>query len=197
MILEEKAKKLMSNPGKTRGEVIKSYVGYIEEKEGVEGRERAERKLEDLGHPIDFKKVDPLGWIKEGQAVLIILVAEDLFNWTKEDIFEMGKAEPKVSFITKMFMNYFVSLEKFLKPAMKYWRKFYDFGFFEVTDINEKEKYFIVKITGYDFDPVMCNYHAGFFLTMSSFIVGHDNVSVEETDCIYKNGDGHEYTIRW
>ncbi len=99
MNIEERAKTIMEKPGRTKGEAIRFLAEYIKNKEGEEELSRLEKKLEEMGYPLDFKKVKPLNWIKEGYVALVLNLTKELFGWTDEDIFDAGKGEPKNSFI--------------------------------------------------------------------------------------------------
>jgi predicted hydrocarbon binding protein len=197
MNIEEKAKILMEKPGRTKGESIMFVVDYIKNKRGEEDFSRLEKKLEEMGYPFDFNKVKPFDWIKEGYVALTLNLAKDLFEWTDEDIFNAGKEEPKKSFITKILMKYLLNLEKTLEEATIYWEKFYDFGFMEMVKYNKEENFFVLRVHGYDIDEVMCKYHAGFFFTMAQFNIKSKDISIEESKCVHRGDDCHEYIVKW
>ncbi len=195
--LKEKARELMAKEGNIKGETVNFILQYIKQKEGEEGFSQVKEKLGELEVPIDIEKVKSFSLIKESFVALLIITCKELFNWTDEDVFNMGKEEPKNSLIVKLLMKYLVSMEKTFEKAPDFWRKFYDFGYLESVEFNENKKYFILRLHKYDIDPVMCKYLAGFFHTMVSFALREGAVSVEETKCIHKTDEYHEYVIGW
>jgi len=195
--LKEIADELMKIKGNVRGEVMRVDASFIREKEGEEGISVVEKKMEELGYPFAFKDIKPLSWYPEAQSVLVIIVAKESFDWTESDIFELGDYAPKISFLSKMFIKYFVSLERILKESPKYWKTHFDFGELEPAEINEKEKRVVIRIKGYKFHPIICAYHAAYFLRIIKSSVRGKNHSVEEIKCSHKGDSYHEYLMKW
>ena len=195
--LQQLAKEITSRPGKVRGEVYRTHAEYIKYKEGDGAIEKVEKKMKELGVPIKFDKMKPFEWTNEGSSALAIIVAKEIFNWTEDDIYEMGRFSPKVSFFLKVIIQYFVSMDRVLKEASKYWKKHFDFGSLEVVDFNEKEKRILMRVSGFDTHPLICRYHAGYFHGVTEFAVKSEDIKVEETSCLYRGDDYHEYLITW
>ncbi len=195
--LKQIADELMQKKGNVRGEVFRISESYIREKKGEEGIKAVEEKLEDLGYPFHFSDIKPLGWYQEGLSVLIILATRELFAWTEKDIFDWGNFAPKVSFLNKMFIKYFVSLKRILEESPKYWQTHFDFGELLPVDVDEKERRVVIRVKGYEFDPLICSYHAGYFQRIISFSVRSKHVSVKETKCVHKGDAFHEYLMQW
>lgn len=195
--LKKEIDRLMTLKGESTGEILRTHAAYINYKKGEAGIRAIEKKLSELGHPFSFKDIAPLAWYPEGLGVSIILIAKNIFDWSDEDIFDMGNAAPKYSFIIKLFIHHFVSLERFLKEAQKYWYKHFNFGELEVVGFDKKEKYVRLRVKGYNFNPIICKFHAGYFLRIAQFILKSENIKIEETKCIYKGDPYHEYLITW
>lgn len=195
--LKEIADKLMEIKGNVRGEVIRNDFNYIRYREGEEGVRKVEEKLKELGYPLKFKEIRPMEYYPEALSVLVIFLAKEIFQWTESDIFDMGNSAPKYSFFTKLLMRYFLSLKKCFEESPNYWKAHFDFGSLETVEFNEKEKYAIIRIKGYKFLPIMCFYHAGYFLRIVQFILKNENPTIEETKCVYKGAPYHEYKIKW
>jgi hypothetical protein len=196
-LTKEVAQKLMEIKGNVRGEAIRVTATFIQKKEGEKGLKDVEGKMAELGYPLNFNKIKPERWYPESLSVLVILVAKDLFDWSEKDIFELGNSAPKYSFIAKMLIRYFSSYKRFLKEVPKYWRKHFDFGELEVSEFNEEKRYLVLREKGYKFHPLLCVYHAGYYLRIAQYVIKSEKITIEETKCIFKGDPYHEYTIRW
>jgi len=197
MIQKIEIESLMQIKGNVRGGVIQANVVFIRGKTGEEGLRAIENKMAEFGYPFEFNKIKIGEWYPEALSVSIILVAKDLFNWTEKDIFEMGNSAPKYSFISKIVMRYFLSLEKIIKEIPNYWKSHFDFGELESYKFNEKEKYLILHEKGYKFHPLLCIYHSGYFLRIAQFAIKSKEITTEETKCMFKGDPYHEYIIKW
>ena len=197
MITKEGIEKITQIKGNARGAVFQTHATFIRRKKGEEGLKAVEKKMAELGYPINFKKIKAVGWYPEALSCLIILVARDLFNWTEKDIFEMGYSAPRYSFIARTLMTYFLSLKRFLVEVPRYWKKHLDFGELEVVEFNEEKKYIILREKGYEFHPLICVYHAGYYQGITEYVVKSEKISIEETKCVFKGDPYHEYVIRW
>jgi len=197
MNLKEEMAQLIQIKGNVRGEVLRANAAYIKYREGEEGLILIEEKLEELGYPLKFKGFKSLKWYPESLSVLIILIAKDIFNWKNGDIFEMGNSAPKYSFIVQLLMRHFLSPRKCFEESPKYWKAHFDFGELETVEFNEKEKYLIVRVKGYQFHPLICIYHSGYFLRIAQFVIKSQKITIDEVKCIYKGDSCHEYLIKW
>ena len=119
---EEEIRELLAKPGNVRGEALKSHQSFIISKVGEDGFKKVEKRLEEIGHPIDFKNIEPSKMYSAALAVLIILVAKEIFGWDDEVIKESGKFNIKNSFILKTFLRYFVSPKNLPHILSKYWK---------------------------------------------------------------------------
>ena len=126
-----------------------------------------------------------------------MLTAKDLFNWQEKDIFEMGSLAPKNSFVAKILMKYFISLERFMAEVPKYWKKHLDVGELEVYEFDEKKKYIVLREKGFKVHPILCVYHAGYYQGITKYIIKSEKISVEETKCVFKGDPYNEYLIKW
>ena len=197
MISREGLAKLMEIPGNVRGGIIRADLEVIREKRGAKGVEAVEKKMADLGYPIDFKSIKLGEWYPEALSVSLILVARDLFDWGEKDIFDMGYYAPASSFISKIFMKYFLSLKRFLEEVPNYWHKHFDFGELEAYEFDEEKRYIVLREKGYKFHPLMCVYHKGYYLRVAEFAIKSPDITIEETKCMFKGAPYHEYVIKW
>ena len=195
-INKETIDELMKNPGRCIGELVKSTFVYIKKSKGQEALKRLEKEMEDLGYPIDFKKIKPLDWYPIGLRSLTFIALRRAFEWKDKDIKELGENSLNYSIIFKLFLKFFVSLENAFKHAAKYWKKHFDFGEMEPCQFNKKEKYTIVRLHGFEVHPDSCLHLFGYLKKLAE-LCGKKNVKVEETKCIYRGDPYHEYKISW
>ena len=187
--------KLMEIKGETRGVVFKTDAGFVLREKGKEGLERIEQELKRIGHPIDYDKVETMGFYPLGLRILSLLVIQKVFEFSKEDIKRMGAQAPKRSLITKLFMKYFLSLERTAKESSRMWKEHYTVGQIDVTP-NEKERWCTVRLKNFALHPVLCLYYEGYFSTVMRMIVGVP-VTSEEKECPFRGDKRHEYYFTW
>ncbi len=195
--LKKIADSLMEKEGRVKGEAMKADLEYIRLREGEKGVEMIEKKLEELGYSFRENLIEPLSWYKEGQSVLLVLLTKELFNWNEEDVFEMGKYAAKGSLLFKILVKYFSSPEKIVKEAPKYWTKYFDFGALKVEEFNKEENFLKLKVEGYHFHPIMCNYLSGVFQALFSLCIKSKEVRVEEEKCTFSGDEVHQFKLSW
>ncbi len=195
--LQKIAAELKNFKGNVKGEVFRTHADYIRSKEGEDGVRKVEEKMKELGVPVNFSEIKSFEWENEGKSVLVIITAKEVFNWTEEDIFEMGRFAPRFSFVLKLLAQYLASIETLFKNAEKYWYKNYDFGKLENVSYNEERKEIIIREREIKTHPLACIYHAGYFKGLCEFAVKSKNITVEETECMHKGKDYHEFIIKW
>jgi hypothetical protein len=194
---KQQADEVMLIKGHSKGEIIRDHANYIKARQGEDGLKAVEDKMKEIGYPVTFSEIKPFDWYPEALSVLVIMTAKEVFNWSEQDIIAMGKSAPRQSLIIKFLIKQFVSLEKALEVSSVYWDKHYDFGRIEASEVNEKEKYCILKVVGYKFHPVVCVYWRGYFSEVASFVISRENITIEENACAFKGSDFHEFIIRW
>jgi len=195
--LKQSADRLKNFQGNAKGEVFRMHAQYIKSKEGEEGLKKLEKRMEELGVPIDIENVKPFEWKSEGISALIILTSKEVFGWTKEDVFQMGRFAPRFSFVLKVMAQYLISIETLFKNSPKYWKKNYDFGKIEPIKIDMEKQELIVREIGIATHPLVCVYHAGYFKGISEFVLGGKEATVKETACVHEGADYHEFLLSW
>lgn len=195
--LKKEIDRLMSLKGGVIGEVFKTHAVYIRHREGEKGVKAVEEKLTELGYPFKFKEIVPLEWYPEGLGVSIILIAKKIFDWTDEDVFDMGNSAPKYSFIVKTFIQHFISPERMLNESQKYWHRHFDFGKVEIVEFNKEKKRLIMRVIGYKFHPIICKFHAGYLLRIAQFVLNSKKIDIKETKCVHEGDPYHEYLVTW
>ncbi len=188
----------MKIKGNVRGEIIIANALYIKEKRGEQGLMELENTLKELGYPIEFKTVKPLEWYSEALSSLAVITAKEIFSWSNDDIFEMGKSAPKISLIViKLFLKYLVSIRRIFEMAPVYWQKYFDTGRLESVEINEEKKFAIVRVRDHLYHPLICIYEAGYFLGVIQLTGRLNGLTITETNCEFRGDPFHEYILRW
>jgi hypothetical protein len=197
MLSKEEADKFMKIKGNIRGEGILTDIRYIRQKEGEEGIKMLEKKFEELGNYLSFKKIRPMDWYPVGIDILKMIIVKEIFGWTDKDIFEMGVFSAKVSFVVRILMKYFISSKKSFSESPRYWRTNFDFGELEAHEFIEEKKYMSFRLRGFEAHPLMCLSLAGYFLQIAKYVLDSKKVTIEETACSFKGAPYHEYTMKW
>ncbi len=192
------ADEIMSQEGNVKGEVFRTHAGFIKYKEGDGGVTMVENEMREIGYPIDLENAKTGEWYKEALSALVIVVAKEVFDWTEDDVYEMGSSAPKQSFIVKVFIKHFASIDDVLKKVGQYWHKHFDFGSIEVGEFNKEENYIIVKIKDYRFHELVCGpYFRGYLNCIARFSIKSDKIETEQIKNVF-HGDLHnEYLIKW
>ena len=186
----------MEMPGKARGESFRGMIDYIREKRGEEDLKRLEGELNDLGYPLDFNNIEKLDWYPIGLGGICLTILRRMFNWKDEDFIDMGDSIPKISFITKISMEYLSSPRLVFKMAQKYWRKYFTVGEIESVEWNEKERYSILRLRNFKVQSDHCLFLVGLLRQMGK-LSGLKEGTVQETKCPFRGDSYHEFISRW
>jgi predicted hydrocarbon binding protein len=184
--------------GKVRGAVFQTDARYILEREGEEGLRKVEAAIKQTGQPISYgKEIKATGWYPLSWRVLSLLTIQKVFNWGEKEIFEMGVAAPKYSFIVKTILRYFISPEKTFTESAKYWEEHYSVGKLEAPKIDVKNKHLILRLRDFKIHPILCIYLKGYFKAVAQLVVRTKNMTIKETKCMFKGDPYHEFVIDW
>lgn len=195
---EELENLVKSIKGKIRGVVFQTDATYVLSKEGEEGLKKLEKRVKELGLPINYREAKAMEWQPVGLRIVSILLIKDTFGWSEEEIRNMGKAAPKTSFIVKFFFKLFLAIEKFAKEIPSYWREHYTEGELKVVKLDTKEKKkMILHLENYKLHPLFCKYLEGYFETVLN-LAQKGEAEVKETKCMHKDDTSyHEFTAIW
>ncbi len=195
---KELADQLMAMPGDARGVVFKTDGDYILKEKGEDGLKKLEEELAILGCPIDYKKIRALSFYPIGLRIISLLAIKKLFSFDDAKIKELGTFASKTSLLTKLFINYFLSINKvFFEEAPRIWRKHYSVGDLVPIELNEEKKYGIMQIKNYQFHPIFCLYLGSYLCGFLQMLVKSPIITFEETKCPFRGDEYHEYTIKW
>ena len=195
IISKEEFEKLMSIKGEIRGLGFQTEANFVREKKGEEALKKLENEMARLGHP--YSKIRAMDFYPIGLLAVALLVIQRLFNFTDEDFKEMGQYEAKSSLVIRLFMKYFVSLENVSKEASNIWRKYYSEGDLKIVEMDEEEKKTIIRLENFKLHPILCHVLVGYFLSVIKMIVRSDHITCQETKCVHKGDEYHEFVVRW
>lgn len=195
MINKEDVDKLMNITGKVRGAVFETDAEFIKNRFGEEGLARVTDALRELGHPIIYESINSMEWLPLGLRALSLLVIKDVFNWSDDEIKEMGDAAPKYSFIVKLLMKFFVSPRVAFSHAPEYWVKHYDVGRLEPVELEEATGNAVIHLHDFNVHPLYCKYLEGYFQRLFKFMYPNSHIEIKETACMCDHSPHHEFVV--
>jgi hypothetical protein len=152
--------------------------------------------MEEVGHPLKYNEIKTMDFYPIGLEAISILAIKEVFNFNKEKIIKMGASAPKFSIFLKIFIKYFPSIRLVVKESPKMWRKHYTIGELKMIEVNEKEKYVILRLENFNIHPLYCYSLIGYFSKILEMVVGTP-VVCEETKCFFRGDKHHEFLLTW
>lgn len=132
-----------------------------------------------------------------GLLAVNMLAIKRVFKYDDKKFQEMGSVEAKTSsLVIRLFMKYFVSIDLAAKKAPEMWRKHYTTGDLKVAELNKEKKYIVLRLENFSCHPLFCQDLVGYFPSIVEMVVGSD-ASCEETKCVHRGDEYHEYILRW
>jgi len=196
---KEEVKKLMEIEGQVRGVVLKTDAEYVLAEKGKEGLKKVEEELGRLGHPLNYQEIKSMDFYPVGLRILSLMTIKETFNFDDEKIKEMGLVATKKSLIIKLFVRYFLSVERvFFKEAPRIWQKHWTKGTLIPVDLNEEKRYGLLRLKDFDLHPLYCSvYLCGYFSGILQMLIKSHKITCRETKCPFKGDKYHEYLLKW
>lgn len=195
IISKEELDKLMKIKGKIRGLALKGETEFILKEEGKEGLKKVEDEITRLGLPLERKNLKTMEWYPIGVAIGYFLIYKRLFNWDDEKFNKLGRAKLKLPASIRLFIKYFVSLEAAIKENQRLWRRYFSVGEAEV-ELNKEKRYSIIRIKNCYLHPLQCQVLKGYLSSMNEIIL-RTKATCEETKCVHRGDEYHEFLVRW
>lgn len=183
--------------GKVRGVTFITDFNYIKRKKGKKGVEKVQKQITDWGVDLDFTRVSNNNWYPAGWRIISLLAIKKVFNWGDKEIFEMGRAAPKNSFVVKTLLRYFVSMKKTFQETVKYWKKHWTVGELKAEKLDLKNKRIKIRVNDFQAHPVLCQFLKGYFQAILELIVKDSEPVIEEKKCMSRGDKYHEFQITW
>lgn len=195
---KEEVDEMMKLKGNARGNILKEHFTYIKELKGEEGVEKVKKRLTELGYPLNDMNFSISKWYPEAFSCLIILVFAEIYRLSKKEIFEMAYNSAKYSLVVRLFMHYFLNIEKVFRSVASLWRKHFDFGEMKVIEFDDEKKFGIIRLYGYNkYHPLICIYHIGYFTKIAEIALASKKAKVEHTKCLFDGSNYEEFKITW
>ncbi len=194
IISKEELEEFKKIKGEVKGVALKENMEFILKEEGRGNLEKLEKILADFGCPITYKNLKEMIFYPLWYDAVLLTVIERLFNYDDKKFQEMGRFEPKISFIIRIFMKYFISLERAAREAPKIWRQTFTVGDLEVVKLDESSG--VLRLQNYRLVPVQCQVLKGYFASVLGMVVG-GKVECEEIKCVFKGDEYHEFLLKW
>lgn len=195
-VTQEEIERLKTIEGEVRGVVFKTDEHFLLKNVGEEGVLKVEEELKKMGVELSYKDVERMEFFPIYLRVFSLLAISKVMNYGEEEIREMGKKAPRVSFLIKFFTKYFLSSEKTLDRVTEIWGKHYTTGRVEAVEVNEEEGRAIFRLHDSNFHPILCDYLLGYFSSIVAMVIG-EKVEEKETKCYFKENDFHEFYMTW
>ncbi len=196
IISKEEFAKLKRMKGEVRGVALKGEADFVLKEEGREGLERLEEVITNLGYPIRYKEIKATRFYPLWLEALTLLVIKRLFNYKNEKFQKIGSFESKISLIIRLFMKYFVSLERMIKEVPKMWRKYYTIGNLKVIEFNKEKRQGVLRLEGFQSTPLLQETFKGVFSSVIQMIINRP-VICEEKRCSLEKDDCYEFLLKW
>ena len=196
VISKEEVDKLMKIKGEVRGIAIKSYANFVLKEEGKEGLKKLEEAMAKIGYPIKYRDVKLTSFYSLGLEAITLTAIKRLFNYDDKKFQEMGRFESRTPIVIRLFMKYFVSIEMTVKKASKMWRKYFTVGNLRVVKLDREKRYAILRIENFHFIPILCENLKGYIASIIEIVI-KEKTTCEETKCIHRGDEYHEFLVKW
>lgn len=196
-INKEELDKLLEIKGEVRRVVFYTDGQYILQKEGEEGLKKLEKLVKELNYPIDYRTSDKVGWTSIGLRAISLILIKETFNWSDDEIKQMGWSAPSFSFLIKIFMRFFRALKMIIEKAPSLWKEHYRVGELSAPVFDEKNKKLVLRLTNFKIHPILCTYLSGYFLRVASLGIKSSKTEVKEIKCSFKGDPYDDFEITW
>lgn len=196
IINKEELEELKKIPGEVRGVTFKGDADFVAREKGEESLEKIEKAMAEIDIPLKYAEIKPMNFYPLNWRVINLLLIQRIFDFDNKKMEALGRFLPKVSRLLRIFVKYFVSLEKLSKQAIQMWQEHYTIGNLEVAEINEEKSYAVLRLKNFRVHPVYCHIFAGYFSKIIEMTVKKD-CFCEETKCDFRGDEYHEFLIKW
>jgi len=195
IISKEELEEIKNIKGELTGEVLKNDLDFVLQKEGEGALERVKVAMENVGYPINDIKLTNLYPLAMGATLIIVI--KKIFSYGTAELEEMGRMEAKISsHLIRIFMRYFISLSMVVNNVQRMWQEYYKVGRVSMPDYDTKKGYAIFRIENFKAHIFLCQLLGGYFAATLELIVGK-KVSPQETKCVHKGDEYHEFLLKW
>lgn len=197
LISKDDLEKVKAIKGEVIGATLIANAGFIVQKEGKKGLERLEQAMEEVvGYPLKTEELEPRKFYPSKLLAAMLLLMEKLFGFEKKEFVEIGREGPRIPLMLRVFIRYLTSVETLIKEAPEMWKRYFTIGGLEIIEYKEDERHITLQIKDFDFIPLQCWILKGYISSILEMVV-RSSVSCEETKCLHRGDDFHEFVLRW
>lgn len=196
IISKRELEELEKIKGEVRGLSMKGHAKFVLKEEGRDALQKTEKEMQKLGYDFKYDNIKKLKFYPLSLYCIEALVIKRLFNYDNEKFTEIGEFNTRISLIVKLFMKYFISVERMAKETPKMWRKYFTVGNIELTEYDEKKRYMVLKVEDFHSIPLLCYVIKGFFPGVAQMVVGSKG-TCEETKCSFRGDPYEEFVFKW
>jgi len=191
------AKEIMKIKGEARGIHFKNDAEFVLKEKGKAGLAAVEKELADIGYPIDYEKINQFDFYPAGLRALSLLAVQKTFNWSEEKIKELCEYAMSFSWVIRLLMKHFFSIDRVAKQTPKTWSQYFTSGQAEVKEYDLKKKYAILVIKDFNLHPVYCRCFEGVVPGVLKMVISSKKIVCQETECTFSGGKEHKFLIKW
>ncbi len=196
IISKQELEELKKIEGEVRGAALKDDARFILKEKGGEGLKKLEEAMAKFGFPIKYKKLKEMGFYPLKVDVLSVLLIKRLFGFSDKEIQEMGKFEAQSSFVLRLFLKYFASVETIAKKGPGIWKKYYNRGNLKIAELNKEKRYLVLTIEDFDLPSFYYQPLMGYFAGVLQMIVKKP-VVCRERKCTDSKIICREFLLEW
>ena len=189
-LLDKEISDAMKTKGKERVNDIKYIIRYVKEKEGENGFNDLVKELKKYNFELpDVDKLSSMEWTPRFVPRVFLIGAIIFFDWTQEEVFEMGKRATTSFRTIKLFIKWFSSVRNTLTIAIRGWNKYLTEGKASLIEFDKNKKQCVLEIRDYDIPSIITVYYEGIFTKVLEIATGNNKVEVKE----FENKNNHTY----
>ncbi|MEM3397423.1 MAG: hypothetical protein QXE27_05540 [Thermoplasmata archaeon] len=106
----------------------------------------------------------------------------------------MGQLSPQISSVSKLFLPYFLSINRAIELAPKVWKEQYSTGELQIVENSPQRARALLK--NMKTSKLMCIYLTGYFVGMAALCKVKNPVCTE-TKCVHDGNDCCEFVLKW
>jgi predicted hydrocarbon binding protein len=194
-ISKEELEEIKRIKGKGRGVVFKPIFEFILEHEGKEGLKRLEDFLEKVGFSLKNNEIRSMDLYPLKKKAALFIAISKLFGYSEQDFKKMGREAAHFPLLVRRLVKLFPA-DRLLKDADRVWKLFFTTGEIEVVEFDRKKRLEIERLRDFSVHPLECKFLTGYSAALRQLLLKKE-VVCEETKCIHRGDEYHEFVFRW
>ena len=199
IISKKELNNIMKVKGEGRGIIFKPELDFVIKEEGKNGLQKLEKAMEKMGLPLKYETIKSMGFYPLKKKALMLVLMKKLFNYSDEKFKEIGRSSAKFPGLLRRLIGFLMgdkNIKNMLEQGNRVWKLYFTVGELKLTEFNGKERWGIVRLKDFQVHPLECKFLTGFWSVIIQLLVKKE-VTCEETKCIYKGDEYHEFLLKW